>query len=85
MCPANTLTGKLSFSELVIFDSVSLLVSDPSPCPGRGQARLARAGEGSSHVYHGLSTCVQNEGAGLLKPVFNSLLAKEKSTPQSSV
>src|SRR5229473_8651024 len=23
---------------------------DPSPCPGRGQARLARAGEGSVHA-----------------------------------
>ena len=79
MCPANTLTGKLSFSELVIFDSVSLLVPDPSPCPGRGQARLARAGEGSSHVYLGLSTCVQNEGAGLLKPFFNSLFELCKS------
>src|SRR6266852_6734665 len=29
---------------------------DPSPCPGRGQARLARAGEGSSRVYLALNT-----------------------------
>src|SRR6266851_10141940 len=28
--------------------SISVSISDPSPCPGRGQARLARAGEGSS-------------------------------------
>ncbi len=36
--------------------------------PGRGQARLARAGEGSSHVYLALNTLrengLKNESAG---------------------
>ncbi len=27
-----------------------------SLCPGRGQARMARAGEGSSHIYLALNT-----------------------------
>src|SRR6266852_8842574 len=30
--------------------SGKLSISDPSPCPGRGQARLARAGDGSIHA-----------------------------------
>src|SRR6266851_8987153 len=33
---------------------------DPSPCPGRGRARLARAGEGSSHINLALNTLRQN-------------------------
>src|SRR5216683_5141010 len=33
------------------FFSPTSSFQDPSPCPGRGQARLARAGEGSSHIY----------------------------------
>src|SRR5216684_6756466 len=34
---------------------------DPSPCPGRGQARLARAGEGSIHAAAYLdSGCTEN-------------------------
>ena len=31
-----------------------------SLCPGRGRARLARAGEGSSHVYLALNTLREN-------------------------
>ena len=31
-----------------------------SLCPGRGQARLARAGEGSSRVYLALNTLREN-------------------------
>src|SRR5216683_3773806 len=44
---------------------------DPSSCPGRGQARLARAGEGSSHIYLALNT------------LRESWLRSETSLPQS--
>src|SRR5712692_9077065 len=44
---------------------------DPSSCPGRGQARLARAGEGSSHIYLALNTLREN------------WLRSETSLPQS--
>ena len=42
-----------------------------SLCPGRGQARLARAGEGSSHIYLALNTLREN------------WLRSETSLPQS--
>src|SRR5712664_871854 len=45
-------TAKLSLSESVIF-LISSRCPFPMPlpvCPGRGQARLAHAGEGSSHT-----------------------------------
>src|SRR5260370_3824818 len=59
-------------SWLSFYESVNFLLPsrcpfpDPSPCPGRGQARLARAGEGSSHAVAYLHSLCTSQTRSLL-------------------
>src|SRR5713226_161538 len=56
---------------------LSSLFSDPSPCPGRGQARLARAGEGSIHAVAYLHSGCAPRLQSLSLPISRSLALSE--------
>src|SRR5260370_37515217 len=70
-------------SWLSFYESVNFLLPsrcpfpDPSPCPGRGQARLARAGEGSSHAVAYLHSGCAPRLQSLSLPISRSLALSE--------